>query len=332
MNIQLERLRRLPRVSSQVWQIAVERMPMWICEKKKKPYRPVTAICADATTGQVHFTPPQQPEMLSQTAALDALALLALESADPRVPAMQCLPGKIQVKDASAMDALRAPLAELGITVELRDTLPAVKGLIEYLEDQTGFDGPGDPGLMSVRGMTIERIAAFADAAAAFYKAKPWKFEWGDTLYAVTPQPIERGFQLASLMGGMGEVFGIGFMSSLEQVDAMNDPTDFWAALKTKVWSVSFDPIQKIPLDDADLWLDHDLPLAKPDAYPVLLARGRGLKGYRPKPKTLTFVEGVLRAYATITDKDFDTESWTRDVQTFDGPLTLRFSEAERFG
>jgi tetratricopeptide (TPR) repeat protein len=74
-----------------------------------------------------------------------------------------------------------------------------------------------------------------------------------------------------------------------------------------------------------DTWQDHGLPVARPDAYPMMADMKRD-DTVRPSPQALTFSEGLLRALAAATEDELDAGTWQARVETFDGPLDLRLS------
>jgi len=78
--------------------------------------------------------------------------------------------------------------------------------------------------------------------------------------------------------------------------------------------SVLFDSADQVPLDDHDLWLDHDLPLAGPRAYPFA-AHYLGQGGCeRPGREELEFAEAIVAALAETTEKEMDSARWKKSV------------------
>ena len=57
-----------------------------------------------------------------------------------------------------------------------------------FAEDTS--EGPLPPGPFSGEGVTPERMRAFADAAATFWRAEPWQFLTDeDTIRVESPEP-----------------------------------------------------------------------------------------------------------------------------------------------
>jgi tetratricopeptide (TPR) repeat protein len=81
-----------------------------------------------------------------------------------------------------------------------------------------------------------------------------------------------------------------------------------------------------LPFADVDAWQDHDLPVAGPEAYPLAADFNVDESARRPTPVALAYTEGLLRALAETAEDELDTGAWQKRVETFDGPLDLRFS------
>ncbi len=63
-------------------------------------------------------------------------------------------------------------------------------------------------------------------------------------------------------------------------------------------WRVDYVRIDQLPVSDVELWADEGLPVAGPEAYPVLI-RAVGFREHeRAEGGRLAYVEGLLRALA----------------------------------
>jgi hypothetical protein len=80
---------------------------------------------------------------------------------------------------------LSEAMRRLGVIVETKPELPNVAEFMRFLCDmaardaadlaqETGCVTPRPPPLMAARDMTVEQIAAFADAAAALYSNRDY--------------------------------------------------------------------------------------------------------------------------------------------------------------
>ena len=75
-----------------------------------------------------------------------------------------------------------------------------------------------------------------------------------------------------------------------------------------------FDEMADVPDADAELWRQHELPVAGQRAYPLAMKYlSKGNLG-RPSPKELEFLEGALRALAATSEQEIDSGRWHKDV------------------
>ncbi|MCC6357042.1 MAG: hypothetical protein IT577_24415 [Verrucomicrobiae bacterium] len=255
---------------------------------------------------------PEPSETRSAALVLRALADLAHSDG------VGYRPGRLEVSQADIAGGLRTLLAETELVERPQlDVLDRIRAdMAEYLRK-----GDQDPAALGVNGVTIGHLRAFAAAAREFYEAAPWRhLEDADLVEVIAPQPPD-GLGLASVMGAGGREYGLGFFWTRRQHDqlmATGDPRSLMT--KRGVWSLTFGSVEDIPVSDADLWEEADLPLAGQAAHPFLAHFGSGMRAKRPTPKAWAFVEGLLRALARTTEQEMDTGRWTKPVETIDGP------------
>ncbi len=90
-------------------------------------------------------------------------------------------------------------------------------------------------------------------------------------------------------------------------------------------WAMEYRAVHEIPIADSELWERENLPLAGPNAYPVVMRYGRsGLR--KPDAKRLAFLEGILRTLVLTTEDEIDSAEWERTVETDDGPRAVRLA------
>jgi tetratricopeptide (TPR) repeat protein len=106
-----------------------------------------------------------------------------------------------------------------------------------------------------------------------------------------------------------------------ERLQEVDDPGRFLSS--RSFWSLEFERLTEIPFADADIWAEHDLPVAGKDAYPVFARLGPREAFLRPDASCLAFLEGLLRALAATSEDELDSGSWSKDVQTSAGPATI---------
>jgi hypothetical protein len=284
-NIQLERLRTLPvHRDDEVWDVGFISLPIHasVGDAKQGTTRPIVAACA-STRGGVAVTDPYLPRDMPRTAMLDALARFALDAQVPGAPALGYLPKRIRTSPGGGEVAaeLETAMRDLGVEVEIKTELPVLEDFASFLDEQaSGLMGEGGaghfaaPGLMRAKGMTVERVRTFADAASIFFKARPWDRFQDEMLWRVEPKPRTRALSHFTIMGGAGEEFGLGFLSSPNDMMRMifqGDPEAFMRSQRRTMWSVTYEHIDNLPYKDAELWERESLPVAAEDGYPLAL-------------------------------------------------------------
>lgn len=320
MNFQIERLKRLPRRAKDTWQGGLTRLPMWVHESNKEPYRPWIAGWISLNTRLIHTSEPKPPQEKNLEMALNALADFACndELAGYR-------PGKIEVKDVALAEHLGGLLGEADIAVEQRDKLFTFDQMISDMAEKVGGH-PSVPNALDAKGVTLELMRAFADAAAQFYQAKPWQYLTDEDLIEVESPFVEPSLRYLVVLGGGGTTFGLGFFESASQFESLFQRRDIASLATEKQWSVFFGPITELPLGDADLWQDHDLSVAGKDAYPVAICIEPRVKQRRPGPDVLVFLEGLMRVLAQTTEDQMDSGRWKKSVSTSKGEMTFTLS------
>jgi tetratricopeptide (TPR) repeat protein len=322
VSIALGRFKRLPQRTAEVWQGGIVRFPMWVdnpADPEGPPLRATGAIWVSLRTGLVHVDLAKEGEDATPELALATLLEFGLKWAKE----LDGRPGRIEVRDPGLRDALAAPLAALDTRITLVEDQPAVRDALRSFEEHEV--GERMPGLLDSRGMSIERLRAFADAAATFYAARPWERLGNEDLIVVESERAPRDMRHLCVLGRGGQEFGVSFFDSRRAFERLLDLTDAGKP-PTRAHGVTFDNIDALPFADVDAWQDHALAVAGPDAYP--LAADLRLDGSmrRPDPRALSYSEGLLRAVAETTEDELDTAAWQKRVETFDGPLHLRLS------
>jgi len=320
MNFQIERLKRLPQRTKETWQGGLTKLPMWVQGRGQEPYRPWIAGWISIKTKLIHTSEPKIPQEKSFEMALTTLADFACneELAGYR-------PGKIQVKDSALAEHLGGLLAEAGITVEHRNKLFTFEQMIADMAKK--IDGePLVPNALDVKGVTVELMWAFADAASQYYQAKPWQHLTDGDLIEVESPFVDASLRYLTVLGAGGSTFGLGFFDSVSQFDSLLEQPEPSMFTADKHWSVFFGPITELPFGDADLWEDNGLPVADKDAYPAAICWEPRLKQRRPGPDVLSYLEGLMRALAQTTEDEMDSGRWKKNTLTARGEMEFTLS------
>lgn len=315
-DLAFERLRRLDPHPTDAFEVAIVRMAQWVTGEPREPYRPIMAVAVSVERGQAdvgRIVPPEETDLVRP---LEAIANLATRFVGYR-------PAKVRVREEELADALRGDLNELGIAVELATDLPVVDEFTADMRLNLSPEGRS-VGYLEVRGVTLERVWAFAEAAAEFHRAAPWNQLSDEDLIRIASPIPSRGFSHVVVVGAIGEAHGLSFHpSTKDHADFAGDEDDRERVLSRARWGLAFEPLHHLPFADSDLWMDHPLPLAGPRAYPDVVRFNAPSGSGRPNPGQMSFLEALLRALATTTEDEMDSGRWEKRVRTFDGERTV---------
>jgi hypothetical protein len=316
----LGRFKQLPQRSGEVWQGGLVRLPAWIdhpTDPEGEPYRPSGALWVSLRTGLIHLALPPQGTAPSSEFALSALLEFGLKWSK----GLEGRPARVEVRDPALRDALADPLGKMATALAVVDDLAAVREALNNLETEaTG--GRRFPGLLESPGVTRDRLCAFAEAAASFYRARVWDHLANEDLIVVDRDGAPTARQHLSVLGQGGQQFGISFFDSREAFERLLDLADAGRSA-SRAHGVTLGSIDELPFADADAWLDYALPVAGARAYPLAADLRRDGSVRRPDGRELAYVEGLLRALAETTEDELDTGRWEKRVQTCDGDVEL---------
>ncbi len=106
-------------------------------------------------------------------------------------------PSRIEVRDPELATYLRNQLSSTEIQVEVVATLKAIDDATREMLEFVGNEEPAS-NLLSTRGMSVERVRAFAQAAKEFYLASPWRYLSDSDLVVIESPNHPRGCRVSS--------------------------------------------------------------------------------------------------------------------------------------
>jgi hypothetical protein len=142
----------------------------------------------------------------------------------------------------------------LDTEVALVDQLPAVREALHNLEAHA--TGERLPSFLESPGMSVDRLRAFASAAAAFFLARPWDLLANEDLLIVDGRRGPRNMRHMSVLGQGGQQFGLSFYDSRRAFERLLQAADAGRSA-SRAHGVTFSAIDELPFGDADAWLDH---------------------------------------------------------------------------
>jgi tetratricopeptide (TPR) repeat protein len=313
----IERFKRLPRRSSDVWQGGVVRARTLVERPDGSARRPWAAVWVSLATSMMNIK-------LAEDDGAAADASLALEVlVDLGLKFTRSRPAGLEVADGTLGAELAEALADPELTVSARADLPAVDRVVREMEKAMG-ETPPLPEALDAAGVTVERMRAFAEAARDFYQAAPWQHLSDEDLIHVEAPAVASGMRHLTVLGAAGQTFGLGFFANPRDFEALHESPDPRGLLGRKgKWTVLYGPIDEMPFGDADLWDHRRLAVAGPSAYPVAMWYGTGGNLRRPRAQELADLTAILLALARSAEADIDRGRWSHEVPGHDGPLTV---------
>lgn len=220
-------------------------------------------------------------------------------------------PVRIECNDRELADELSSLLRDSGTTAIFLDEMPEWKAVLQDMTEHFGSVGSLIPSLMDV-GCNERQIREFADAAAAFHRARLWDYlDDADLIKIENPEP-PRHLRYATVLGSGGQEYGLGFYDDAEgHYDLRTRRAD---PLELSLFSLTFDSLTELGSADVALWRELDLPLETGDAFPTMCFFSKE-EPRRPTPKELDFATVVLKALAATSEEEIDSGRWTKSVE-----------------
>lgn len=289
----------------ETWQVAAVRLPGWVPRPGGEPFRPWVALCVSLESGRVVSTAPGPEEEIPSM----------LESVLPQAGRKwRSRPAQVQITDGAGAEALKGLLASQGIEVEIRSELPELRRIAATLCQRIGEDPR--PGPLTGAGVTLERLAAFARAAARFLEASGWRHLSAEDPVRIEAPDVEPNLRCFFLSHhGRRTAPELYFFPDSEDLPLAGDEP--W---EKDLWGIDFLRPWAAPAADGDLWEKSGLPWAGDGLIPVA---GFWQDGdlHRPDRRELAFFEGLLDALAATREEDLDAGRWEKRVDTSAGPL-----------
>jgi tetratricopeptide (TPR) repeat protein len=305
----------LTRRSSEVWQVGAVRLPIWIAGSGGKPASAWIALCRSWDSGRMQPSNPGSEEEVPALLA-DALSRAARK--------WRFRPARVQVPEEAWAGALEALLAPEGVEVEVQSNLPELLNVLEAVRIGMAEDELR-PGPLTGAGVTPERMAGLARAAADFMAASGWRYLNGEDLIRIEAPGIDPDLRFLILSHRWGRPAPyLTFFAEAEEEGSETDGEEKGRGL----WLVEFLPPWGAPAEDVELWARHGLSWAGEGLLPVALFLGREALA-RPDSRQLALFEGIFAALAVATEEDLDAGRWETQVATSQGLVRFVLSLPE---
>ena len=338
-NLHVQRLNRLPLRRNEAWQGGVmpvgmfngESIPDPLSAFKVSPYQgPYVGYWLSLQTAHSYTSSPEAPHVDPCVAAVNAMVQFASD-----VELAGYRPGKVIVSDKKIAQYLDRLLVDAQIQVELAGEMQMVEALLplmgmnsldEVLESMASqMQEVVDmqtivPPAVTGHKVTHQHLAQFADAALAFYQAKPWVHVDSLFLIRIDEPRAPRRLKYATLILDERDEPGLALFSSRKQYQSyyLGEDVHDWGATGD-CWQMTFESQQRIPKGDLTAWQLYGWPLPHINAYPFVIRLDPTGLVTRPPESVLVYMEGLLRVLAQADMQSLTQEPCQMQVQTFAG-------------
>jgi len=218
-------------------------MPSYVMEDK--PYRPELVIWLDVTNdlivGSEAF---KSGEPLTAEADMLAAAMKRPMAGKPRSPS------SIRVADSALAALLRGRLGP-EVRIDVAET-PELDRVIEVMVESLSRDEQ-DASYLEDGKIPADTMRRFFTAAAKLWKVAPWKDVYDSQLLRLDCPALDARDKVVSIIGNLGESFGVLVFDSLDGFEAMAERSDAHMAgkqlidLGTHIFSINFERGSDIP-------------------------------------------------------------------------------------
>ncbi len=218
-------------------------MPSYVMEDK--PFRPELVIWLDVTNDLIVGSEAFKPgEPLTAEADMLAAAMKTPMTGKPRSPS------SIRVADAALAALLRGRLGP-DARIEVAET-PELDRVIEAMAASLSRDEQ-DASYLEGGRIPVDTVRRFFTAAAKLWKMAPWKNVYDSQLLRLDCPALDARNKVVSIIGNLGESFGVLVFDSLGGFEAMGERSDAHMAgeqltnLGTHIFSINFERGSEIP-------------------------------------------------------------------------------------
>jgi tetratricopeptide (TPR) repeat protein len=273
-----------------VWQADFRQMPNWI-KIGGKPMRPWVVLATSRSNDLVLAH--EMPEETPSAALLWDVLVQAMQHPAAGEPHR---PTELQVRPDKRWDALKPHLDEIGVGLTVAEELDQME--VVFTEMSAHVCGKPKPGLLDMPAITPEQVGGFYEAAASFFRQAPWKKVGYEAAIQVECGKFQSGPWYAVLMGQSGLTTGLALYEDLPALQRRwaGDLDNEEVARQTAGTSVTFGEEWDIPVADLEAAKKYGWQVARPDAYPEVFRKERGLSMRPPLGWELELMEGCLRA------------------------------------
>lgn len=317
--------------NDEVWYVAVRRLQHRIYLKEEDvTFRPFVLMIFDQASELL-----LDQQVLLKFPSVDELSQFitrVMKKSDISLEMKPHRPTSILCEMLEWISGLREAMQPYSIEVSLGQPLEVVDEFIQGLNDYMRGDAPEIPGLLSVHGVTPELVADFFDAAAELWRSEPWVWLNDRQILAVHTQEDQDPW-LVQIMGCGGYEYGFILYQHWQDIlRPIKEGLSLSERLPGSGWhSLSFDPIDDLPVDDQIGIEDYGWSIENEGFCPF-----PGIFTHeavqRPPREELILLEEIMLSVAAFTrdhlhsdgQGDFFQVETEIEVMTFDGPKEVK--------
>ena len=291
-----------------VWQADFKQMPNWI-RIAGDMVRPWTVLVTSRSNDLV-LGHQMSEEVPSAALLWDAL----VQAMQHPAAGTSHRPAELQVRADERWEALKPHLDEIGVDLVVTDDLDEIG---EVFKDMTEHVcGQPRPGLLDMPGVTPAQVGGFYDAAAFFFRQAPWKKVGDEVTIKVECDKFQSGPWYAVVMGQSGLTTGLALYEDLKALQQIwtTEGSDEETARQGVATTVTFGEEWTIPVADLEAAKRHGWQIARPDAYPEIFRKERGLSLRPPLAWELELMEACLRAIPEFMNRHNQDESVREEI------------------
>ncbi len=304
-------------------------MPAYVTGEGE-PYRPEALLWIGADGAILYSTVAKPGELLPMVVASLKDAMEKPVFGRPHVPT------RVRVASVEIADALRAGFP--GIDIVCAPT-PELDEIFKMMREKMDEDEATEQSYLS-HDIGPEAMVSFFQAAAGLFRAKPWEVAPDDqSLFSVTIDKLGLRDAAVSIIGQMGQSFGLVIFSGLDDFEKYIDAADAMEHGEEPElpphYALNFDRGAELsPVLRKEI-AAHNWEVADANAYPWLVAIDEDLVARPPTIGEVAMVEALARALTNvIAEKKALRVAWeggkpvfrTLSVETHQGEIevTLR--------
>lgn len=321
----VEELLELDQNVGEIWLVDWFRLPMWL-EKDGTPQRPWTVLVLNPAENMIVTQRFEQREPTAEV--IGDVVLSAM-----RMPVMgqPHRPERIEVRTNELQSPLADRLRAVSVDCEQGRDFSAWDACLDSLASHLA-PNDGLPALFGTPGLTPEKIASFYQAAAAFYRARPWQRVPGDLPLKIEVPQFQSHTWYAVVMGQQGMSLGLALYDDKSSLEAAMSGVMDVNELARRSSSLAINYGEAFDISQVDLFQGErrHWELAGPEAYPIVMRLSLGQNLRSPLAWELQLLEACLRALIVHLQKGYEGRQ-EHTVETAAGPVKLTIEgEPER--